>query len=1345
MRTRRTRRIATSAATSGAHASRKTLTTAVAVALVVGVLAACSSSSKTTKASGRSAAAIAALQSAVSQSAASPPRYTHGAITPGPGNSVTVAVSVAYPAVSKGPSAQTITLHIWDSPAANTALATSVQHSDVAPGRTGTYRFTVNGAAAARLRSAGVGAPQPSGGVNPADLVTVTVDDNRNLDNQSGPDHVWEVSASGASLVDAGAKASGPTPVSFTVTWAPTCGNQCPQAISDPVTLSAAALQCIQNAGSTGVAALNGVELGGVDPKTHNPGLISKSVSILADQGDVQDPVAARLAEDVVPTLESQEVRSVVTQYANAFQVGALVATGASIPTYASFIGALESNSPTSQNGPLLVSGQSPVASPPSAPAAGSSPPWACTGQGGAKQAFVLGVDGRAFGAHREAMFTSPGGTSQPFAEADLGPNVAQGLTFDTSQLNAGQLKVLPQPFASGGYDPAAPQAKVGGVCQPWNWMTCVYTPGQADEVRLMDVLWPGTHDSGTALLDASPWYRDNPENVGVNDDTNCAARRIVDPWLGAAGVQRWAVAQRLTLRQQLDAGVRYLDIRAVWDNGHGTGDLTDPGAKHVPRWTIGHTSLSAEDLKAALATVTDWAAAHPQEVVIVQFGVCDQYRQPGKDEKGPQSTYPDIGTLENAVLVPTLCSRSYHWDGDIHLGNKTLSQLRSAKTNVVTVLPGAPWDSTFLKACDPVVNNSQNSIIGMQSAEFPLTPSMDQKNADSSICANRDTATRANTDIINTFLNVGQYGYTANNYKLTGPIPNRGGGATMGLNGIHYEGPTGAMDSIGFYKSPSCPHSLLELGKALMPSHAPEPNRDQIVDQVNCDNILTVDDFNQDDYDADPLSPSTHLLVDHFIPLNSWGGPTAPRPCVNAPDDVFLHFTLTVPSGTSTSMTLSNPSGTIDPAVPITATPTSGGPTTCTANTTPQCTVSTQNGDSTLTIANTSATTWTGTLTAAAAYPAVPPSLGLTIGAVAHGVHGSVRAGEATTVPLSGLGLVVAPVNQPGGFATPPGPLLVVPTSSGTSVFHIVSDGTLQPVGAQVATWGGGPMVASHDGRFVYQGGGAGLTQFAIANGVPGASVQLTAASVSAVATTPDGSSVYAVLASGNIQQYSVGPNGWLAAKSPPSVTSAANQAGAVVSHDGKNLYVTNQGANSVSHFRIGSGGVLTAAETLATAGQSPTVLTLSPDGASLYVAGTAPSATQPGMSQFDVHSDGTLAAKDPAGLPGPGVQNIPTTIIATPEGSVFVGVETAGLFRYDIGSGGALTPVNGGINPAELTTVSVIVPGTSPSIWYQVNPVGNTIMAMRSVQYGFRPLAAQYPVDGPHPFFAVVIPGSP
>jgi len=201
-----------------------------------------------------------------------------------------------------------------------------------------------------------------------------------------------------------------------------------------------------------------------------------------------------------------------------------------------------------------------------------------------------------------------------------------------------------------------------------------------------------------------------------------------------------------------------------------------------------------------------------------------------------------------------------------------------------------------------------------------------------------------------------------------------------------------------------------------------------------------------------------------------------------------------------------------------------------------------------------------------------------------------------------------------------------------------------------------------------------------------------------------------------GQIQTYAVDSQTGVVRTVAPSVASGGvGPVAMAVTSDYANLYVANQGNNSVVHFAIASSGVLTSKDTLTT-GTAPVSLAVSTDNKYLYVATGTSSAT---LTEYALTAGaiGSPVAQINLAVPGyTGDALVPTGVnvlvkssdLSTPSavyvtvydksaynpGGAITSIANPGwVFGFAIGSGGALTPSVGspytaGIKPSGIAS---------------------------------------------------------
>ncbi|XP_055338221.1 PI-PLC X domain-containing protein 3-like [Paramacrobiotus metropolitanus] len=138
---------------------------------------------------------------------------------------------------------------------------------------------------------------------------------------------------------------------------------------------------------------------------------------------------------------------------------------------------------------------------------------------------------------------------------------------------------------------------EIAAMADNSNWMSKLPTTLQV--VPISAIAIPGSHDSGTYSLDPNgPFAPDQPNNLLIFLKAfGCLARPIV---------YRWSVTQTLTFTQQLQTGIRYLDLRIS------RGPASD-------QFSIVHGLYGAE-IRDCLTEVKAFSQQHPQEVIILDI-----------------------------------------------------------------------------------------------------------------------------------------------------------------------------------------------------------------------------------------------------------------------------------------------------------------------------------------------------------------------------------------------------------------------------------------------------------------------------------------------------------------------------------------------------------------------------------------------------------------------------------------------------------------------------------------------------------------------------------------------------
>jgi 6-phosphogluconolactonase len=193
-----------------------------------------------------------------------------------------------------------------------------------------------------------------------------------------------------------------------------------------------------------------------------------------------------------------------------------------------------------------------------------------------------------------------------------------------------------------------------------------------------------------------------------------------------------------------------------------------------------------------------------------------------------------------------------------------------------------------------------------------------------------------------------------------------------------------------------------------------------------------------------------------------------------------------------------------------------------------------------------------------------------------------------------------------------------------------------------------------------------------------------------------------------GQIYTYAADAESGALRTGPPAVSSGGTAPVAMaVSADYQNLYVANQGNNSIVHFAIASNGVLTKKDSITTS-TTPVAVAVNQAGTYLYVTSGTASAT---LTEYALSSGtiGSATAQETLAVPGyAGDTIIPTAVTTLPNnsavyvaaydrsaynpGGTVTSIANPGwLFSFAVGSGGALTaaaqsPYEAGVKPTAL-----------------------------------------------------------
>ncbi|XP_034564246.1 PI-PLC X domain-containing protein 1-like [Notolabrus celidotus] len=127
------------------------------------------------------------------------------------------------------------------------------------------------------------------------------------------------------------------------------------------------------------------------------------------------------------------------------------------------------------------------------------------------------------------------------------------------------------------------------------DWMSQL--PPELHNIYLFKLAIPGSHDSMSYDLDINSSIIE-PERLKILSKIYCA-RKIV---------RRWAATQEENITKQLDAGVRYFDMRIA----------RKPNDTNPTRLFFYHGLYTRTDVETVLKGIKDWAERHPKEILIL-------------------------------------------------------------------------------------------------------------------------------------------------------------------------------------------------------------------------------------------------------------------------------------------------------------------------------------------------------------------------------------------------------------------------------------------------------------------------------------------------------------------------------------------------------------------------------------------------------------------------------------------------------------------------------------------------------------------------------------------------------
>uniref|UniRef100_A0A3Q1H7U8 Phosphatidylinositol-specific phospholipase C X domain-containing protein n=1 Tax=Anabas testudineus TaxID=64144 RepID=A0A3Q1H7U8_ANATE len=133
------------------------------------------------------------------------------------------------------------------------------------------------------------------------------------------------------------------------------------------------------------------------------------------------------------------------------------------------------------------------------------------------------------------------------------------------------------------------------GVTRYSDWM--MQLPPELHNIPLFNLAIPGSHDSMSYDLDSSSSIIE-PDSLKKFSRLCCVRKTLL----------KWAATQEDTITKQLDAGVRYFDLRIA----------RKPHDTNPTRLYFYHGLYTRTDVESVLKMINDWAERHPREIIIL-------------------------------------------------------------------------------------------------------------------------------------------------------------------------------------------------------------------------------------------------------------------------------------------------------------------------------------------------------------------------------------------------------------------------------------------------------------------------------------------------------------------------------------------------------------------------------------------------------------------------------------------------------------------------------------------------------------------------------------------------------
>jgi hypothetical protein len=224
------------------------------------------------------------------------------------------------------------------------------------------------------------------------------------------------------------------------------------------------------------------------------------------------------------------------------------------------------------------------------------------------------------------------------------------------------------------------------------SWMTCLFP--LISNLTILDLQLPGTHDTLTFHL--SDRIADNANDI--SPALAAFLHDVVRPPIAFVGsfIKSMAITQRLNLLQQLDAGIRFLDLRCTFSRPPAAA-VTGQQERVAEQWVGLHFVETLLAFTEYLTDIRSWLDAHPRELVVLSvtrhgdFCLNGPGQFPGCDQNEKDALWQAMTATFNGLLVN-------HSQG--LLNETTLQQLLDRGQRVVACADPLPTAACATAIC---------------------------------------------------------------------------------------------------------------------------------------------------------------------------------------------------------------------------------------------------------------------------------------------------------------------------------------------------------------------------------------------------------------------------------------------------------------------------------------------------------------------------------------------------------------------------------------------------------------------------------------------------------------------